>query len=149
MLCAPLVVMGKDGSSHVKTDKNRRAGLRGFRKVLGLKQEELAALAGVSLEMVAGYERGKPVSQDTDARIFGVVFGMVAKKNPEAVNNAAQPALEAAEKWETVLLLEPGSEAALELEKQTGKSLAELKAQAETLIAFLRSAANIALSLTK
>jgi transcriptional regulator with XRE-family HTH domain len=133
----------------MKTDKNRSAGLREFRKVLGLKQEELAALAGVSLETVAGYERGKPVSQDTDARIFGVVFSMIAKKNPEAVNHAAQPALEAAEKWERVLLLEPESEAALELEKQTGKSLAELKVQAETLIGFLRSAANIALSLTK
>jgi hypothetical protein len=42
--------------------------------------------------------------------------------------------------------VEPGSEAALKLEKQTGKSLAELKAQAETLTGFLRSAANIALS---
>ena len=43
-----------------------------------------------------------------------------------------------------VLSLEPGSEAALELEKQTGKSLAELKSQAKTLTGFLRSAANVA-----
>ena len=93
--------MGKDGSSHIKTDKNRRTGLREFRKVLGLKQEELAALAGVSLEMVADYESGKSVSYDTDARICGVVFSMMAKKNPEAVNHAAQPVLEAAEQWES------------------------------------------------
>jgi transcriptional regulator with XRE-family HTH domain len=117
--------------------------------VLRLKQKELAALAGVSPETVARYERGKRVSQDTDARIYGAVFRMIAKKNPEAVNQAAQPALEAAEKWERVLSLKPENEAALELEKQTGKSLAELKTQAETLADFLRSAANIALSLTK
>jgi len=141
--------MAIDGRSHVKTEKNRRAGLRRFRKVLGLKQEELAALACVSPETVAQYERGKPVSEDTDARICGAVFSMIAKKNPEAVNQAAQPALEAAEKWERVLSLEPESEAAIELEKQAGKSLAELKVQAETLTGFLRSAANIAISLTK
>jgi hypothetical protein len=73
----------------------------------------------------------------------------IAKKNPEAVKQAAQPALEAAEKWERVLSLEPRSEAALEREKQPGKSLAELKSQSETLTGFLRSAANVALSLTK
>jgi transcriptional regulator with XRE-family HTH domain len=149
-MCAMIcVMMGKDGSSHMNTDKDRRAGLREFRKVLELKQEELAALAGVSLETVAEYERGRPVSYDTDARICGAIFSMLAKKNPEAVNHAVQPALEMAEQWEKVLLLEPESDAALELEKQTGKILAELKAQAETLTGFLRSGANIAVSLTK
>ena len=133
----------------VKTDKNRRAQLRKFRKMLRLKQADLAALAGVSAETVARYERGKRVSQDIDERICGTVFKMIAKKNPEAVKQAAQPALEAAEKWERVLSLEPGSEAALEREKQPGKSLAELKSQSETLTGFLRSAANVALSLTK
>jgi len=131
----------------VKTDKNRRAGLRRFRKVLRLKQEELATLAGVTREMVACFERGKHVSRIVEERVTKAIFRTIAKKNPEAVKQAAQPALETAEKWERVLSLEPGSEAALELEKQTGKSLAELKAQAETLADFLRRGANIGLSL--
>ncbi len=53
----------------MKTDKNRRAGLRRVRKVLRLKQVELAVLAGVSPETVARYERGKRMSQGTDTRI--------------------------------------------------------------------------------
>jgi transcriptional regulator with XRE-family HTH domain len=133
----------------VKTDKNRRAQLRKFRKMLRLKQADLAALAGVSAETVARYERGKRVSQDIDERICGTVFKMIAKKNPEAVKQAAQPALEAAEKCDRVLSLEPGSEAALKLEKQTGKSLAELKTHAEAAAGLLRNVANVAVSLTK
>ncbi len=141
--------MDRAGRTHVKTDKNRRAGLRRFRKVLRLKQEELATLAGVSREMVARFERGKHVSRIVDERVTKALFRTIAKKNPEAVNRAAKPALEAAEKWDRVLSLEPGSEAVLKLEKQTGKSLAELKAQAETLADFLRRGANIGLSLLK
>ncbi len=99
--------------------------------------------------MVARFERGKHVSRIVEERVTKAIFRTIAKKNPEAVKQAAQPALEAAEKWERVLSLEPGSEAALELEKQTGKSLAELKSQAKTLTGFLRSATNVALSLTK
>ncbi len=133
----------------MKIDKEHRAGLRSARKVLRLKQEELAVLAEVSPETVSRFERGKHVSRIVEERVTNVIFKTVAKKNPETVKRAARPALEAAEEWERVLSLEPGSEAALELEKQTGKSLAELKAQAETLTGFLRSAANIALSLTK
>jgi transcriptional regulator with XRE-family HTH domain len=133
----------------VKIDKNRRAGLRRFRKILRLKQEELAVLAGVSPEMVARFERCKHVSRIVEERVTEAIFRALAKKNPEAVKQAAQPVLEAAEKWERVLTVEPGSEAALELEKQTGKSLAELKAQAETLAGFLRGTANIGLSLLK
>jgi len=133
----------------MKIDKHRRAGLRRFRKILRLKQEELAVLAGVSPEMVARFERCKHVSRIVEERVTEAIFRTIAKKNPEAVKQAAQPVLEAAEKWERVLSVDPGSEAALELEKQTGKSLAELKAQAETLAGFLRSTANIGLSLLK
>ena len=57
----------------MKTDKNRRAGLRRFCKVLRLKQMELAVLAGVSPETVARYKRGKGVSQGTDTRILKVL----------------------------------------------------------------------------
>jgi transcriptional regulator with XRE-family HTH domain len=133
----------------MEIDKQRRAQLRTFRKALRLKQEELAVLAGVSPEMVARFERCKHVSRIVEERVTEAIFRTIAKKNPEAVKQAAQPVLEAAEKWERVLSVEPGSEAALELEKQTGKSLAELKAQAETLAGFLRGTANIGLSLLK
>ena len=50
----------------MKTDKKRRSQLRYYRKVLHLKQDELATLADVSPEMVARYERGKRASQDTN-----------------------------------------------------------------------------------
>jgi transcriptional regulator with XRE-family HTH domain len=130
-------------------DKKRSAGLRRFRKMLRLKQEELAVLAGVSPEMVARFERGRHVSRIVEERVTEAIFRIIAKKNPEAVKQAAQPVLEAAEKWERVLSLEPGSEAALKLEKITEKSLAELKTQAETMVGFLRSTANIGLSLLK
>jgi hypothetical protein len=89
------------------------------------------------------------MSHDTDARIAGAIFKIIAKKNPEAVKQAAQPVLEAAEKWETILSVEPGSKAALDLEKVGGKSLAELKARAETFAGFLRRGANIPLSLVE
>ncbi len=133
----------------MKTDKNRRAGLRRVRKVLRLKQVELAVLAGVTPEMVARFERGKHVSRIVEERVTKAIFRTIAKKNPEAVKQAAQPALEAAEKCERVLSLESGSEAALKLEKQTGKSLAELKTHAEAAAGLLRRTANIALSLAK
>jgi hypothetical protein len=82
-------------------------------------------------------------------RIYVALFRVIAQRNPEAMRKAAQPALEAAEKWERVLSVQPGSDLALELERLNGKSLAELKAQAEKLSPFLRSAANIPLSLLK
>ena len=65
------------------------------------------------------------------------------------MKQAAQPVLEAAEQWEKVLSLEPGSEAALGLEKQTGKSLAELKTHAEAAAGLLRNVANVAASFLK
>jgi transcriptional regulator with XRE-family HTH domain len=46
----------------MKIDKENRAGLRKARKAVRLKQEELAALAGVSPETVARFERCKHVS---------------------------------------------------------------------------------------
>jgi transcriptional regulator with XRE-family HTH domain len=131
------------------TDKKRRAMMRTIRKKLNLTQTELAALAGVSDRFVAQMERGKSVSFVTQDRITGALVRLTAQRNPEAVNQAAKPFLEAAEKWDKVLSLEPGSELALEVEELNGKSLAELKAQAEPVAGFLRSAANTALSLTK
>ncbi len=128
-------------------DKNRRAQLRRFRKVLRLKQVELAVLAGVSPDTVSRFERCKHVSRIVEERVTKALFRTIAKKNPEAVNRAAQPALEAAEKCDRVLSLEPGSEAALKLEKQTGKSLAELKTHAEAAAGLLRNVANVAVSL--
>ena len=133
----------------MNTDKKRRAMIRKMRKRLKLKQSELAALAGIPHQLLARFERGKHVSLITEDRVTGAIIRMAAKKNPEAVKQAAQPVLEAAEKWERILSLEPGSETALELERLNGKSLAELKTQAETTAGFLRSAAIIGLSLTK
>lgn len=133
----------------MEINKQRRAQLRTFRKALQLKQGQLAALAGVSPEMVARFERCKHVSRIVEERVTEAIFRMIAKKNPEAVNRAAQPALEAADKWERVLSVKPGSEAALSLEKQTGKSLAELKIQAESVAGLLRGAANAAILLTE
>ena len=130
-------------------DKDRRAQLRRFRKVLRLKQVELAVLAGVTPEMVARFERGKHVSRIVEERVTKAIFRTIAKKNPEAVNRAAQPALEWAEKCDRVLSLEPRSEAALKLEKQTGKSLAELKTHAENAAGLLRNVVKGAFSLLK
>src|SRR3989442_10645857 len=123
--------------------------MRRARKMLRLKQEELAVLAGVSPDTVSRFERCKHVSRVVEERVNKAILKAVAKKNPEAMNRAAQPALEATEKCDRVLSLEPGSEAALKLEKQTGKSLAELKTHAEAAAGFLRRTANVALSLTK
>jgi len=52
----------------MEIDKQRRAQLRTFRKALGLKQEELAVLAGVSPEMVARFERCKHVSRIVETK---------------------------------------------------------------------------------
>jgi transcriptional regulator with XRE-family HTH domain len=94
--------------------------MRATRRKLKLKQSELAALAGVSLETVVRYERCKQVSVTTDARIGEAILRMVMKKNPEAVKQAVQPMLEQAEKWEKmhekIHSVEPGTELALELE---------------------------------
>jgi hypothetical protein len=106
-------------------------------------------LAGVSPEMVARFERCKHVSRIVEERVTEAIFRALAKKNPEAVNRAAQPALEAAEKWDRVLSLGPGSEAALKLEKQTGQSLAELKTHAENAAGLLRNVVKGAFSLLK
>lgn len=133
----------------MQTDKKRRGQLRTFRKMLGLKQSELAVMAGVSRETVARYERCKRVSPDIDARIFGAILKMVAKKNPEPVKQAAQKLLEEAENWEKILSVEPGSQLALDLERLNQKSLGELRIQAETMGGFLRRGANIPLSLLK
>jgi transcriptional regulator with XRE-family HTH domain len=142
-------MMTVDRRSNVNTDKKRRAMMRAVRKKLKLKQSELAVLAGVSVETVARFERGKHVSLTTQDRVNGAIIRMAAKKNPEAFKKAAEPALKEAARWEKVLSLEPGSKVALELERLNGKSLAELKVVAETLAPFLRGAANIALSLTE
>jgi len=132
-----------------KTDKKRRTMMRKMRKVLNLKQSELAALAGVSQRVLARFERGKHVSLITEGRISEAIFRVAAKRNPEAVRQGLQPVLEAADKWQQVLYVEPGSEAALEVEKLSGQSLAELKHQAEQVANFLRGVSNTALSLTK
>src|SRR6267143_6469256 len=61
-------MMAIHGRSHMEIDKQRRAQLRTFRKALGLKQEELAVLAGVSPEMVARFERCKHVSRIVETK---------------------------------------------------------------------------------
>ncbi len=132
----------------MKADKKRRAGMRISRKKLRLKQSELAALAGVSLETIIRYERCKHVSPETDSRIGGAILRMVMKKYPQAVKRAVQPFLEEAEKWEKIHSVEPGSQLALELERLNGKTLAEMKAQAEG-VGIFRRAANNFLSLTE
>jgi|SRR5271169_7241248 len=129
-------------------DKKRRAAMRYTRKKLKLKQSELAALAGVSLQTIDRYERCKHVSVETDARIGGAIIRMVAKQNPEIWKQAIQPFLDATEGWEKILSVEPGTELAAQVEKFNGKSLAELKAHAETLAVFRRAANNF-LSWTK
>jgi len=123
--------------------------MRRIRKKLNLTQTKLAALAGVSDRFVARMERGKSVSFITQDRITGALVRVTAQRNPEAVRQAVQPALETAEKWERVPSLEPGTEPVLKLEELNGKTLAELKAQAEKIAPFLRSVANMALLLTK
>jgi transcriptional regulator with XRE-family HTH domain len=123
--------------------------MRATRRKLKLKQSELAALAGVSLETVVRYERCKQVSVTTDARIGEAILRMVMKKNPEAVKQAVQPMLEQAEKWEKIHSVEPGTELALELERLNGKSLAELKTHVEMVAGFLRRGANNFLSVIK
>ena len=133
----------------METDKKRRAQLRTFRIMLRLKQSELAALAGVSPETVARYERCKRMSHFIDERIYRAVFREIAKENPEAVKRATQPVLDAAEKWERILSVEPGSKAALELEKVSGKSLVDLKTRAEIMADFVRRGANLTLSLVE
>lgn len=132
----------------MKTDKKRRAGMRYSRKKLKIKQSELATLAGVSLETIVRYERCKHVSRETDSRIGGAILRMVAKQNPEAVKRAVQPFLEATEEFEKILSVEPGTELAAQLEKLNGKTLAEMKAQAEG-VGIFRRAANNFLSLAK
>ena len=121
--------------------------MRRMRKRLNLTQSELATLAGVSDRFVVRMERGKNVSFITQDRITGALVRLGAKRNPEAVRQAVQPTLEALEKWERVLSLEPGSELALQVETLNGKSLAELKAQAENFVSLLRGVSNAVLSL--
>jgi len=94
-------------------------------------------------------EWGKSVSFITQDRITGALVRVAAKRNPEAVRQAVQPTLEAAEKWERVLSLEPGTQLALEVEKLNGNTLAELKVQAESVAGFLRTVAQKADSLTE
>jgi transcriptional regulator with XRE-family HTH domain len=128
--------------------KQGRAQFQEFRKKLRLKQEQLAALVGVSPEKIARFERGKHLSQDTNTRIVTAILKTIAKKNPEAMRQAARRAvLGWAEKCDRVLSVEPESDLALELERLNGKSLAELKAQAEKLSPLFRNAAKGALSL--
>jgi len=123
--------------------------MREIRKKLNLKQSELAALAGVSQQTFARFERHKHVSLINEDRISTALIKTAMQNNPEMVKQATQPALEAADKWQQILYLEPGSEAALELEKLSGQSLPELKAQAEKVASFLRGISNTALSLAK
>jgi transcriptional regulator with XRE-family HTH domain len=83
----------------VNTDKKRRAMMLRMRKqLLHLKQSELAALAGIPQQTLARFERGKHVSLTTQDRVTGAIVRMVAKRNPEAFKQAAQPALDEAEK---------------------------------------------------
>src|SRR6266849_8728043 len=123
--------------------------MREIRKKLNLKQSELAALAGVSQQTFARFERHKHVSLINEDRISTALIKTAMQNNPEMVKQATQPALEPADKWQQILYLEPGSEAALELEKLSGQSLPELKAQAEKVASFLRGISNTALSLAK
>jgi transcriptional regulator with XRE-family HTH domain len=133
----------------VKADKNHRAQMRRLRKMLQVKQDELATLAGLSSKTVARYERGKHVSLTTEALIGDALIRMIAKKNPESVKLAAQPVLETADKCDRIISLESGSQSALELERLTGKSLSQLKIEAETLPPFLRGVGNSVVSLTE
>jgi transcriptional regulator with XRE-family HTH domain len=126
----------------MKTEKKRRAQMRTSRKMLRLKQSELAALAGVSLETIVRYERCKHVSPETDARIGEAIFRIVAKRNPEMVKQAVQPFLDATEECVKILSVQPGTELAAQLEKLDGESLAELKAYAEKIAIFRRAANN-------
>jgi len=131
------------------TEKKRRAMMREIRKKLNLRQSELATLAGVSQQTLARFERHKHVSTITEDRISRALVTTAMQNNPEMVKQATQPALEAADKWQQILYMEPGSEAAIELEKLSGQSLPELKAQAEKVASFLRRVSNTALSWTK
>ena len=123
--------------------------MRNLRKKLKLKQSELAVFAGVSQETVARYERCKQVSLTTDARIGEALFRTLAKQNPEAVKNAVQPVLEAAEKLDRIAFLKPESEPPKQLEKLTGKNLKDFKPYAESAADMFRRAGNNFLSWTR
>jgi transcriptional regulator with XRE-family HTH domain len=131
------------------TDEKRRM-VRAIRKKLKLKQTELAALAGISQQIAARFERGKHVSLTTEDRITGAIIRTTARRNSEQfMEKVVQPLLKAVEECEKIHSVEPGTQLALELEKLNGKSLAELKARSETMAGFLRRAGNNFLSLTK
>jgi DNA-binding XRE family transcriptional regulator len=132
----------------VKTDKERSA-MRKMRKALHVTQSDLAALAGVPLQSVIRLERGKHVSQTTEDRVSTAMIKMAVKKNPEAMARALQPVQQALATYQKILAVEPGSELAQKVEQFYGKSLVELKAQAEGMTNFLGAAAQIATSLTQ
>jgi transcriptional regulator with XRE-family HTH domain len=132
----------------VKTDKER-AAMRKMRKALHLTQNELAALAGIPSQLLARFERGKHVSLTNEDRISGAIFKVIAKKNPEAMARAMEPVQQALANYQKILAVEPGSELAQKVEQFYGKSLVELKLQAEGMTNFLGAAAQIATSLTQ
>jgi hypothetical protein len=72
-----------------------------------------------------------------------VKIGALLTAHPEAVEQMTRPFIDAANKWEKILSVEPGSDIAFKLEKLNGKTLAELKAQAGITAKFLRGVANI------
>ena len=132
----------------MKTDEER-AAMRKIRKVLHLTQSELAALAGVPLQSVIRLERGKHVSLTVEDRVSEALIRMTVKKNPEAMERAMQPVQQALDTYQKILAVEPGSELAQKVEKFYGKSLVELKAQAEGGTHLLGAMAEIGRQLTQ
>jgi transcriptional regulator with XRE-family HTH domain len=130
-------------------DKKRRLMMIRMRKALHLTQGELATLAGVPLQSVIRFERGKHLSPTNQDRISGAIFKVIAKKHPEAMARAMEPVQQALATYQKILAVEPGSEQAQKVERLYGKSLPELKTQAEGMTNFLGAAAQIATSLTQ
>ncbi len=137
----------KRGALERMEDKKRGAWVRKIRNALRLTQEKLAGLAGISQVGVSRYETGKQVSRITKAHITNAVFRVVAKRDPDTVKQNVQPLLEAAERFEKILGVQPGDEIALAMEKKSGKTLADMKAEAEKMANFLRVGAKHFLSL--
>jgi DNA-binding XRE family transcriptional regulator len=121
------------------TDKQRRTMVRYTRLKLNVTRSELAALAGVNLETIIQYETCKEISRENDSHIGNAIIRLVMERNPEATKKAVQPFLKEAEKWEKIHSVEPGTELAAQLEKLNGKTLAEMKTQAEGVGIFRRA----------
>jgi transcriptional regulator with XRE-family HTH domain len=85
----------------MKVDINQRTGLRKLRTGMQLPQNKLAAMACVSASTVLRYENCKQVSEDSDRRIAMALFEEAARRNPEKIEQAAQPLREALQKIPT------------------------------------------------